>query len=446
MPVTVGLLALVVRVSWVLFYGAHQEVAGDQVYYHVGANALARGDGFVNPYAWGDPASRLVIPSAQHPPAYQVYLATFSVLGFDDHVDHRLASTLLGVGATLVCAATARRLAGRTAGWAAGLIAALYPNLWVNDGLLAAESIYALFVAWYLLACWEYQRRPRVALACAVGVTIGLAALARAEGAFLALSGAFPLIVLHGRRRLRDLIGCSAAAALVIAPWVVRNLVTFDPPVFLSSGLGFVLETANCDATYEGRFLGYWAASCQRDDTWPVQPDLSPGMDPAEVEAEKQKARVLSARRESEVELLKRRAGVEYMREHIDRLPVVMAARIGRMWDLYRPFQGVEFNDFFERRGRLSSSAGLFAWWSTAPLALYGVLVVRRRGMTLVPVMSVVLSVTFTAAMAFGITRYRVAADTTASVLAGIAVGRVVDALRRERGADSGSGGSCETS
>lgn len=445
MPVTVGLLALVVRLAWVVFYGADQEVAGDQIYYHVGANALARGDGFVNPYAWGDPETRLSIPSAQHPPAYQVYLAAFSVLGFDDHVEHRLVSTLLGVGTTVVCATTARRLAGRTAGWGAGLIAALYPNLWVNDGLLAAESIYALFVASYLLACWEYQRRPRTALACAVGTTVGLAALARAEGAFLLFAGAWPLILLHGRRRLRHLLSCSAAAAVVVAPWVVRNLVTFDPPVLLSTGLGFVLETANCDATYQGRFLGYWAASCQRDDTWPVQPELTPGMDPVEVEAAKQKARVLSARRESEVELLKRRAGVEYMREHIHRLPIVMAARIGRMWDLYRPFQGVEFNDFFERRGRLSSLAGLFCWWLLAPLSLYGALAVRRRGMTLVPVVSVALSVTITAAMAFGITRYRIAADTTAVVLAGVAVGSLVGESRRKRSVENASLRGCNT-
>jgi hypothetical protein len=42
----VALLAGAVRVAWVLGFGRHQEVAGDQVFYHYQALALADGAGF----------------------------------------------------------------------------------------------------------------------------------------------------------------------------------------------------------------------------------------------------------------------------------------------------------------------------------------------------------------------------------------------------------------
>ena len=53
-----------------------------------------------------------------------------------------------------------------------------------------------------------------------------------------------------------------AVAALVLAPWVIRNYETFNPRVILSTNDGKTLAGANCRSTYQGPLIGYWDYSC----------------------------------------------------------------------------------------------------------------------------------------------------------------------------------------
>jgi hypothetical protein len=434
----VALVGLVVRLAWVWGFGRTQEVAGDQLFYHLQGRALADGAGFVNPYAWNDPVTPLSIPTAAHPPLYSLYLGFWSLLGVDTPVQHRLVSTFLGVACVVVVGLVARRLGGERAGILAAAAAAVYPNLWINDGLLAAESAYALCIALVFGAAyrfWERQRaapdRLQVADAALLGATIALATLARAEAALLFATVALPLVVvipgLMWSRRLAVLTVTGAVGAAVLAPWVIRNLTTWDQPVLLSTGAGFVIEISNCDETYGGRYLGYWAAECDRDFTWPIQAEITPDMTDDEIADAEQAARIESARQEPLVEERKREEGLRYVREHLDEVPTVVAARLGRMWDVWRPAQSVEFNDFFERRGRLSTMAGMAMYYVLVPLAVYGCVVLRRRRTTIVPFVGMALTVCTAAASSFGITRYRVGADVALCILAGVAVAAMWD-------------------
>lgn len=431
----VAVLALVVRLAWVWGYGRTQEVAGDQLFYHLQGLALAQGDGFVNPYAWNDPVTPLEIPTAAHPPLYSLYLALWSLLGFETALEHRVVSVFLGVACVVVVGLVGRRLAGERAGIVAAIAAAIYANLWINDGLLAAESVYALAVAVVLLTAYRFWDEPGWSRAAVLGVAIGLATLGRAEGALLFVTIALPLAVVLRevslRRKVELLVVIGLAGAVVLAPWVGRNLTTWDEPVLLSTGAGFVIEISNCDATYSGRYLGYWSTECDRDSTWPVQAEITPDMTPDEVAAAQQAARIESARQEPLVEQRKREEGMRYVREHLDQFPTVVAARLARMWDLWRPAQSVEFNDFFERRGRLPSLAGLLTYYVLLPLAVAGAVVLRRRRTTIVPFVGLALTVCAAAASSFGITRYRVGADVALCVLAGVAVSAAWEWWRR---------------
>lgn len=431
----VALAAVVVRLAWVLGYGRHQEVAGDQVFYHYQALALADGAGFVNPYAWHDPVQPLNIPTAAHPPLYSLYLAMWSKLGLHSHLQHRLVSALLGVACVVVVGLVARRLAGDRAGIAAALAAAFYPNLWINDGLLTAESAYALGIAFVLGAAYRLWQRQTWGDAALLGAAISLATLARAEGVLLFATLAVPLVLLlRGPslgQKVRVLAVTGAVGAAVLAPWVVRNMTTWDDPVLLSTGAGFVIEISNCDATYEGRFLGYWSTECDRPYTWPVAPELTSDMTAEEIAAAQQEARLESARQEPVVEQRKRAEGLKYVREHLGEFPKVLTARLARMWDLWRPQQSIEFNDFFERRGHASSVAGLLMYYALLPAAIAGAVVLHRRGTTLVPFIGIALTVCATAASSFGITRYRVGADVALCVLAGVAIAALLDRVKR---------------
>ena len=79
---------------------------------------------------------------------------------------------------------------------------------------------------------------------------------------------------------------------------------------------------ANCDEVYSGKYLGFWQFDCQEQ-------LRRSGIDATGDEAEKS--------------LFWREIGFDYAKEHISELPKVVAARVGRQWELFRPFQNAEF-------------------------------------------------------------------------------------------------------
>lgn len=436
--VRLGLVAaggLAVRVAWVLAWARNQELAGDQVFYHYQGRALAEGAGFVNPYAWNDTARQIEIPTAVHPPLYSLYLGAVSLFGGRSELSHRMASVVLGVACVVLVGLVARRLAGDRAGLLAAVAAALYPNLWINDGLLAAESLYAPAIAIVLLTAYRFWDDVSAANAAWLGAAIAVAALTRAEAAILFVLLAVPLIAILRRvewRRKVVLLGWMALAGLVtMSPWLIRNLTTFDDPVLLSSGAGYVIEISNCDETYSGPMLGYWSTACDRAESWVYQPEFTEGMSAAERESAIRDAAVQNATHEAENERSKRIEGMSYVRDHLGRVPVVVAARVGRMWDVWRPAQGIDLNVFFERRGRLASQMALASYYVLLPLAVVGGAVLWRRRITVVPFVALGLMATTTAAMSFGITRYRVGLDVGLTVLAGVAVDALWRRFRR---------------
>ncbi|MCV5968460.1 glycosyltransferase family 39 protein, partial [Lactococcus petauri] len=93
-------------------------------------------------------------------------------------------SGLLGVATVVVIGLLARRLAGSRAGLLAAAAAAVYPMLWINDGMLQAESLYALLIAVMLLLAHRFWDEPTTRNVVVLSVVTGLAALTRTEGIF----------------------------------------------------------------------------------------------------------------------------------------------------------------------------------------------------------------------------------------------------------------------
>ena len=108
-----------------------------------------------------------------------------------------------------------------------------------------------------------------------------------------------------------------------------------------------------------------------------------------------------------------------------------MAARVGRMWDVFRPLQNAEFNWRLEARGKRASQLGLAAYYAMLPFAVLGGIDLRRRSITLIPLLAGAAVITLTAAFTFGTTRYRVPADVALVVLAAVGVDRVCARLAR---------------
>lgn len=406
---TAGVFVLALSVRWLVWFHWYRDLElgmNDNLYYHGSANLLANGNGFANPFSHA--ISGTLEPSAAHPPGFTVYLSIWSFLGLDSVSWHRLAGGLISASVVIPIGLLLRRLFGDRTAMIGMLIAALHPPLWMNDGLILSESMYIPIAALALLFAHRVHEKPSVRRVIELTLVLSVGALTRSEPFLMFFLLLVPLLLTHRaldwRRRIGRLTIAASLAMLLLAPWVIRNLATFEEPTFLAVGPGYVLEIGNCDLTYAGRFLGYWHSDCDDGSAWPDGD-------------------------ESTIGAAKLERAQDYIGAHLGEQPKVVAARIGRMVGIYRPRQSADFDVFFERRIRSHVYLGLMSHYVVTIAAFYGAVVLRRRS-TLIPVVAVAGTSVLTAAMTFGIARYRVGADVVVVVLAAIAFGAMIDRYR----------------
>jgi 4-amino-4-deoxy-L-arabinose transferase-like glycosyltransferase len=386
--------ALALRVVYTVTVTAHPEDHPyDELYYVVQSDLVVSGHGFAKPFVG--------IPAADHPPltTLAVVPAT-AIFGLpDDTLPQRLTMCLVGAAAVGMIGLLGRRVGGASVGLTAAGIGAVYPNLVMNDGIVMAEALTALLVASTLLLVYRLRDTWSIWVAAGLGVACGLAALTRAELVLLVPMVAVPAVLGRDRSawrvRLRPLLAVLGAALVTVAPWIVRNAVTFSEPTALSTGDGAVLLGANCDRTYSGRLLGAWSLECST---------VVHEADDLSVSARRQRDRAL-----------------DYVGDHLDRVPVVVAARLGRAFDVFRPFQTADFGAL-EGRPREAGIAGLLMYWLMIPGVGFGIVVVHRRRVVVWPLLMPVAIVAIVVALGYGITRFRVPAEPSIVVLAAVTI------------------------
>ena len=198
----VGLIAvagLAIRLASVWAWYRQLPLAlDDNYYYHHQARLLADGRGFANPFFLRN--QHVVAPSAAHPPLYSLYLAAWTLLGAGGVTDHRVAACLLGASICVPLAIVGRRLAGKPGGVIAAGFGAIYPPLWINDGLLLSETLAGVLVAWVIVAALAVYDRPTNRRWAVLGGLSGLAALSRSELLGFVFVLIIPLAITVARR------------------------------------------------------------------------------------------------------------------------------------------------------------------------------------------------------------------------------------------------------
>ena len=291
-------------------------------------------------------------------------------------------------------------------------IAAISPNIWVNDGLVMSETLTALAVVAALLYSFRFWARPTLLRAAILGALCGVCALARVEFGLLAvLLGVVIPCALRRSWLDRSAFAITAvvAAAIVVAPWVGFNLARFEEPTFISTNDGITLAGANCDATYHGDGLGLWTLG-----------NCTGSLDPPGDQSQ----------RSSHY----RHRAFDYIDAHKSRLPVVVAARVARTWSLFRPLDMVSFNAG-EDRERWVTRLGLVGYYPTLLFAIAGALVLwrRRRKGVLWVMCTPLMVVTIGAVITYGQTRFRAPAEPALAVLAAIGIVAAIERLRTRR-------------
>lgn len=401
---SISLLGLSIRCAFIWFGARGDGPVGDQLFYSAQAIANARGDWFEQPFAEG-------MPAADHPPLTALVLTPLtwvveqigSVVTFQ-----RLLMALIGTFSIVVMALLGRSVGGRAAGLVSAGVTAVYVNVWINDGLIMAETLTFLLIALLTMATLRLcdalrdeertdvvRERARYAV---LGFLVGLAGLTRPELVVLALLLAVLVAVLTRRRvgwqgvaaRLAILL---AATGVVLAPWVIWNQARFDGPAFLSTNDGLTIAGGNCATTYYAD-LGGWDIWCA------YATDVPDGYDAAQASA------------------LMRADGLDYWRENLDRYPVVAAARLARVFSVGFFNTSAEAS-VAEGRPVWLSHIGTVQYWALVPLALMGA---RRRATTLqrVVLLGTVPIVIAVAMVANAYVRFRVPAEVGLIVLASL--------------------------
>jgi 4-amino-4-deoxy-L-arabinose transferase-like glycosyltransferase len=319
----------------------------------------------------------------------------------------------LGAAVVLCVGLLGRTVAGPWVGLVAAGLAALAPNFWMPSGILMSETPAMLFMALILLAVLRLIRRPTVGAAVLVGLACGCEALVRAE-LILFVPGLLLPATLVARqipwRRRCLLLGVGVmTTALVLGPWVGRNLATFSDPTYLSTGDGLALLGSNCPQTYSGPNIGLWSDACAIS--------VKGGGDES----------VQSSRDQH--------AAFEFMEHHAGRLPMVMVVRVAREWDLYNPVQMAQVESH-EGRPYLASLAGLGFYYLLVPFAVAGIVMLRRRRIDQWFLLVPAGVITLVGALVIALVRYRAPFEVCLVVLAAPAF--IELAQRLGRAAQSG--------
>ncbi len=365
----------------------------DSAWYYSTTIGLRSGQFFREPFSFD--------PTAAHPPMTSLLLgAAGYIVGLDGGTTSSLlVMAALGAGVVLCVGLLGRSVAGPWVGLTAAALAALAPNFWMPSGILMSETPAMLFMALILLAVVRVIRRPTVGAAVLLGLACGAEALVRAELILFVPGLLIPAtLVARGvslRRRLLLLGAGLVATTFVLAPWVGRNLATFQDATYISTGTGGTLLGSNCPQTYSGPDLGLWSLKCATSHK--VAGDES----------------VRSA--------WKLHAALQYAEHHADRLPVVMLARVGRAWDFYKPLQMAHV-EVGEGRPLTASLAGLGFYYTLLPFAVAGIAILRRRGIDQWFLLVPAGIVTVVSALVIALERYRAPFEVCLVVLAAPAV------------------------
>lgn len=405
-------VALAVRIATVLGR-PNRSIGGDPFSYHYGANLLAEGLWFINPWLYYGHHMHLHYQSAEYPPMYMMLLALSSLAGFKSFFAHRIWSCVLGSAGVPVAAYVGRDMlgggpVGRRVGVLAGMIVALYPNIWMSNEQVMSETIDPLVVGLVLLAAYRFWRRPRPWAAVGLGLAIGFAALARDELSLLALM-VVPLALGRGdlawRARLGR-VGLAAAGFIVlVGPWVGFNMARFEKPVFISTGFGNTLASANCAETYQGSKAGYWSLSCALAAPHNNYQDMSVTSSEAQAYA------------------------MRFIRAHESELPRVIFDREGRTFGFWNPTLQIRQDSTVETRPFHWAEIGLWSYYGLLVLSIPALLTLRRRRIPIYPLLFVLADVILSVAIALGQTRYRSPFEVCLALTGAIgieAIGRVL--------------------
>lgn len=243
-PASVWLLvvvALCLRLAYVLAYPQYPALVGDDDMYDDVAWNLASGVGFSGGVGGlsisGPPRPEIAIG-----PVYPAFLAAAYVVGGHSLTAARVAQAGLGAIMVLLCYFLGRDVFDDAVGQLAAALVAFNPPFIIYTGMLLSETAFALII---VLAIWLIIRALRARtprLWAFAGFAAAAGVLLREETLAIVFVAAAALWVCGAwRGRVAHLSVFVGVLALTVAAWTVRNYLTFGEFILVSANGGQTL-------------------------------------------------------------------------------------------------------------------------------------------------------------------------------------------------------------
>jgi 4-amino-4-deoxy-L-arabinose transferase-like glycosyltransferase len=380
---------------------------GDGYVYSHQARLIMDGKGLIAPfphYIHG-----VYQQAADHPPLYILYLTAFTALGIRGDLSHMLVSAPAAALAALTFGLLARRIWSPRAGIIAALIGAFNPSVIHFPGFALSETLtlpLTALLALFLYRLWQQRTWFDAAM---TGFLCGVTALCRPDITMMIPLAIVPMVLLLRdtafRRKFALLCVAGAACVLPVAPWIAYNLHRYEKTVTLSVGFDYSLAQGSCDQTYYGELIGYYFLPCMGERL--VGTDL---------ELADQSLGAAHLREET----------VEYIKDHLARTPLVVAARVGRVIGVFRPIQQAGLEHVTEQREAWLANLAVLSYYPLAAASIIGAVLLRRRGTPIMPLVAMIASALIGAAITLAVLRYRASAEPAFAVLAAVAIDQLI--------------------
>jgi len=307
-------------------------------------------------------------------PLWPFLIAGLSLIVGRANIFDRLFLCFADAGTCVLIYLFARDLFNKRIGLVAGLIACIYPALYIYTGWMYTETLYTFLQIAICYCIFRIQRNEgtgwRSWILC--GVLLGLLSLTHPNGMLVIGLVIVWAAFLIWRKRLpkRVLINVALTtliACAVIAPWTIRNYLVSHSFVPVATGAGEVLMGAYNDKTLTQKgFLGSW-----------IRPGLA--YPPGSVPPMKSSCQGHAAC-EVAVDNNETSVAIQWVKTHLNDIPLMMVYHLGNFFTPYTGEEDMPLNRFSNGR----STKIVLAMSETFPIPIFllaalGLFVTRRR-------------------------------------------------------------------
>jgi 4-amino-4-deoxy-L-arabinose transferase-like glycosyltransferase len=341
-----------------------------------------------------------------------IIAVVYALLGDQD----RKVRFLLCVVGAITCVLIycfARDLFGRRVGLFSGLLAAVYPYLYMYDGWLYSESVYTCLLLAFCYTIYRMQRKAHWGLMVLGGVLLALLSLTRPNGLIILVL----FLMWAWRVVVQSALIITGVTLVLIAPWTARNYVVTGTFVPIAVGDGKVLIGAYNDMIIDRPdYLASWVKPWEsRPSVYHEFPDnCARGCEVAREQAYKLDAE-------------------HWVQTHLNQMPRLLALHFVNLWQIDTQEADLAINRFPHQR---SSMAVVFMMHVITPvvflLAAIGVFVARKRWPELLFFYLIILVTIAQSVYFYGMARFRAPMEPMLIILSAATVWWIQKRFRKQ--------------